>query len=90
VFWPVWLGSGPGMTDREEDKREAQRPLEEAGQGEAEGFEQAEEQLRRRAEHRDAGGNPKYDRPDPEPDESEATYGEADHERSSEVEDPDA
>jgi hypothetical protein len=78
------------MTDRERDREEARRPLEESGQGEAEGFEQAEEQLRRRAEHRDQGGNPKYDRPGPEPDEPRGTYGEPDHERSSEVSDPDA
>ena len=71
------------------DKEEAQRPLEEAGQGEAEGFEQAEEQLRRHAEHRDAGGNPKYDQPDPEAEAPPGTYGEADHERSSEVPDSD-
>jgi hypothetical protein len=39
---------------------------------------------------RDQGGNPKYDRPNPEPDEPRGTYGEPDHERSSEVSDPDA
>jgi hypothetical protein len=67
------------MNDREHERREAQRRLEDAGQGEAQGFEQAEEQLRRRAEHRDQGGNPKYDRPSPEPDEpptpAEAMFG---------------
>jgi hypothetical protein len=78
------------MTDRDEDRAEARRPLEEAGQGEAEGFEQAEELLRRRAEHRDQGGNPKYDQPEPEADEPPGTYAEPDHERSSELEDPDA
>jgi hypothetical protein len=76
------------MNDREQERGEARRPLEEAGQGEGEGFEQAEEQLRRRAEHRDQGGNPKYDRADPEPEEPPGTYGEPDHERSSETPDP--
>jgi hypothetical protein len=69
-----------------EDGTEAERPLAEAGEGVAEGFEQSEEQLRNRAEHRDAGGNPWYDRADPEPDDPEASYSEADHEHSSEGE----
>jgi hypothetical protein len=64
----------------------AQRPLAEAGEGEAEGFEAAEEQLRNLAEHRDPGGNPEYDRGDPEPDDPDATYAEADHEHSTEAE----
>ena len=38
--------------------------------------------LRDRAEHREPGGNPKYDRPPPEPDASDAAYGEADHSES--------
>jgi hypothetical protein len=63
----------------------AERPVAEAGGGEAEGFEQSEEMLRDLAEHREPGGNPKYDRGDPETDGS-AAYGEADHEHSSEVE----
>lgn len=64
----------------------AERPVAEAGGGEAEGFERSEEMLRDLAEHREPGGNPKYDRGEPESDESPATYGEADHEHSSEVE----
>ena len=73
--------------EREYDERktEEQRPLEEAGQGEAEGFEQAEEMLRDRAEHREAGGNPRYDQPDPEPDRPDVDYGEADEEHSTET-----
>ena len=45
------------MTERDlERKREQERgPVEEAGGGEAEGFEQAEEQLERNASHEDAG-----------------------------------
>ena len=57
----------------------ARVPVEEAGGGEAEGFEQAEELLRDHAEHREEGGNPKYDRPPPEPDQADVAYGEADH-----------
>ena len=73
-----------GRADPDEDP--AQRPLAEAGEGEAEGFEAAEEQLRNRAEHRDPGGNPRYDQGDPEPDDPDATYAEADHEHSTETE----
>jgi hypothetical protein len=69
-----------------DDVDPAERPVAEAGGGEAEGFEQSEEMLRDFAEHREPGGNPKYDRGDPEADESAAAYGEADHEHSSEVE----
>jgi uncharacterized protein (UPF0548 family) len=64
----------------------ARRPVEEAGGGEAEGFEAAEQALRDHAEHRDAGGNPKYDRPPPEPDAADVEYGEPDHVESTEVE----
>jgi hypothetical protein len=67
-----------------------ERPLREGGEGEAEGFEQAEEELRARAAHEDPGGDPLADRSDPEPQRSDAEYGEADHERSSETETPDA
>lgn len=66
-----------GRADSSEDP--ARAPVEEAGGGEAEGFEDAEEALREHAEHREAGGNPKYDRPPAEPHASDATYGEADH-----------
>ena len=63
----------------------ARAPVEEAGGGEAEGFEQAEEALRDRAEHREAGGNPKYDRPPAEePEAAEPSYGEADHSEANE------
>jgi hypothetical protein len=70
---------------REARETEERRPLEEAGQGEAEGFEQSEELLRDRAEHREPGGNPRYDRPDPEAEEPDAEYGEPDEEHSAEV-----
>ena len=73
-----------GRSDANRDP--ARAPVEEAGGGEAEGFEQAEQALRDHAEHREAGGNPKYDRPPPEPDQSNADYGDADHVESTEVE----
>ena len=71
--------------DRHEEER---RPVEEAGGGEAEGFEQAEEELIEHASHGD---------PDPselageaeDPESSEAAYGEADHEHSTETPDAD-
>jgi len=70
------------MTERDlERKRELERsPVEEAGGGESEGFEQAEEQLERNASHEDAGGNPSSDAftPEAESDRSDAEYGEAD------------
>jgi hypothetical protein len=51
------IGGLPG-SDAQNLPDEAQRPLDEAGEGEAEGFEQAEELLREHATHgdqRDAG-----------------------------------
>jgi hypothetical protein len=74
---------GGRRTDEESDPAEV--PVEEGGGGEAEGFEDAEEALRDHAEHREAGGNPKYDQPDPEVDRERAEYGEADREESSET-----
>ena len=70
---------------------EAERPLAEAGQGEAEGFELAEEQLIESASHGDSSGHPSGDRFPVEDAESEglAEYGEADHERVSEETDED-
>jgi hypothetical protein len=63
----------------------ARVPVEEAGGGESEGFEDAEEALREHAEHREAGGNPKYDRPAAEePEAADPAYGEADHAESTE------
>lgn len=70
------------MTERDlERKREQERaPVEEAGGGEAEGFEQAEEQLERNASHADAGASPASDAfaPEVESDRAGAEYGEAD------------
>jgi hypothetical protein len=72
------------MTERDlESRRDHERaPVEEAGGGEAEGFEQAEEQLERNATHEDAGADPGGDAftPEAESDMSGAEYGEADGE----------
>jgi hypothetical protein len=71
----------------EQDRREQERrPVEEAGGGEAEGFEEAEAELIEHASHGDQA-------PDPtelageaeEPESAEPVYGDADHERSSET-----
>jgi len=68
------------MTNQE--KRDAERqPVEEAGGGVAEGFEQAEEALIDNATHGDGGGDPAedaIDNEDAEAERSTAEYGEAD------------
>jgi hypothetical protein len=70
--------------DYDEQHREAMRPVEEAGGGEAEGFEEAEEELIERAENFDEGRSPRRDAwEEAEPSDPEV-YGEADEERSSE------
>ena len=62
---------------------ESQRPAEESGEGEAEGFELAEQDLIEEASHGDERRSPEVDGFDEE-DDSGAVYGEAD-----DVEDPD-
>jgi hypothetical protein len=57
----------------------AQRPLSEAGEGEAEGFELAEEELIDRASHGDQKHFPDSDVP-PAEEPSDAVYGEPDQE----------
>jgi hypothetical protein len=56
----------------------AERPLREAGEGESDGFEMAEEGLIEHATHGDAGGNPLQDEFTPEAERSGAAYGDAD------------
>ncbi len=76
------------MDEREslEERREhEQAPLREAGQGEAEGFEEAEAELIEHASHGDSGPDPSHMAGEPE-ERVDAEYGEADHERSSERE----
>jgi hypothetical protein len=57
----------------------AEQPLVEAGQGESEGFELAEQELEDHASHGDQHRFPDRDVPDPEEPQS-AEYGEADEE----------
>ncbi len=71
----------------DEDLGAADRPVSEGGGGEAEGFELAEQDLVEHASHGDqqSGRVPLHDQGAPEEDPG-ATYGEADSERSSELE----
>lgn len=66
-----------GGAVRPETDDPAQKPLVEAGQGEAEGFELAEKELEENASHGDSRGFPREDIPDPE-ESTDAEYGEAD------------
>jgi hypothetical protein len=73
--------------DPDESRDPAREPVEEAGGGVAEGFEQAEEALIENASHGDGTGNPEEDAIDSENVEAErstAEYGEADEAESSE------
>lgn len=78
------VSSEPAPVEGELD--EAQRPLAEAGQGEAEGFEQAERELVERASHSDqhAARQSIEDAPQRAEDARAAESGEADAERSTE------
>jgi hypothetical protein len=74
----------------DEDVDPAERPLQEAGEGEAEGFELAEEDLIKAAETGLTWVDPVRAAFPPESEEGSAsTYGEADHELSSELPDDD-
>jgi hypothetical protein len=66
---------------------EADRALEEGGEGEAEGFELAERDLEETASHGDGGYSPEADEftPEEESDRSGAVYGEPDEVESSET-----
>ena len=81
----------PGMDEGwDERHREAMEPVEEAGGGEAEGFEMAEERLVEEAENFDEGRSPLRDEIDEAASPATAeVYGEADEEHSSEDEDDD-
>jgi hypothetical protein len=65
------------MEDLEARRAEERRPVEEAGGGVSEGFEQAEAELERAASHEDPAPSPEDDAFPPEA-ESDAEYGEAD------------
>ena len=73
--------------ERAREREEAMRPLREAGQGEAEGFEESEAELIEHASHGDSGPDPSHLAGEPEEFRSDAEFGEADHVESSEVED---
>lgn len=72
------------METRDPDERNdpARQPVEEAGGGVSEGFEQAEDELIENASHGDGTGNPDADaiEEDAEAERSTAEYGEADEE----------
>lgn len=80
-----------GGTAGDEDLDPAERPLAEAGEGVAEGFEEAEDDLIDHASHGDlhSGRVPYYDREKVEEEPGNAEYGEADHEIIPEIEDQD-
>jgi hypothetical protein len=71
----------------DEDLDPADRPLVEGGEGEAEGFELAEDDLIDHASHGDqhSGRVPYYDRDERDEEVGTAEYGEADHEHVSEI-----
>jgi hypothetical protein len=66
---------------------EAHRPLEEGGEGEAEGFELAEQDLEETASHGDAGYSPEADEftPEEESDRADVVFGEPDEVDPTEV-----
>jgi hypothetical protein len=69
--------------DPDEKNDPAMQPVEEAGGGVSEGFEQAEDDLIENATHGDGAGNPErdaIDNEDAEAERSTAEYGEADEE----------
>lgn len=71
------IGGSPGVG---EDADPAYAPVDEAGGGEAEGFEQSEELLIDQAEHGESGGNPLGHQGVSEQAEArDPIYGEADH-----------
>jgi hypothetical protein len=75
------IGGRSGM----EGMDEAERASAEAGGGESEGFEQAEELLEEQATHGDPGVHPIADAPAPEAEPDPGVYGEADEVESTET-----
>jgi hypothetical protein len=81
-----------GRVPEEDEFDPAMRPLYESGQGEAEGFEQAERELQEHAEHGDPAPDPSEVAftPEAESDRTTAAYGEPDEIDPTEViRDPD-
>lgn len=68
-----------------DDEDPARRPVDEAGGGEAEGFELAEEELIEHATHGDPGPDPTHMAGEEEESEAALEYAEADEIRSSEL-----
>jgi len=68
------IGGRSGM----EDIDPADRPVAESGEGEAEGFEEAEALLEEQASHGEPLVDPLADAPEAEAEPNPATYGEAD------------
>ena len=79
------IGGRSGM----EDMDEAERAAAEHGNGEAEGFEEAERLHQENATHGDPTGDPLADAAAPEAEPSPGVYGEADEIESTETEDGD-
>ena len=79
--------AGIGGRRPEYDVDESERPLEEAGEGESEGFELAEHDLIEEASHGDEARSPEVDAfaPELESDEADAVYGEADEEEQADL-----
>jgi hypothetical protein len=69
---------GGARPDYYDENDESHRPLEEAGEGEAEGFELAEEDLIEEASHGEERRSPEADGFDEEEDEVDSVYGDAD------------
>jgi hypothetical protein len=82
-------GAVGGRRAEGDDASEAERPVEEAGGGVAEGFEDTEEELIEHASHGDPAPDPTANAGATEAERSDAEYGEADHEESSEQPDAD-
>jgi len=80
-------GRRPDYDVDDEHRDESWRPLEEAGEGEAEGFELAERDLIDEAAHGDQGRSPERDAfaPEVESDEADPVYGEPDEVDPTEV-----
>ena len=76
------------LDERLEFENEAERPLRESGEGESEGFEEAEAELSHQTEDPGLGRDPELDAFAPEED-AGSTYSEPDESRSSEVPDDD-
>jgi len=77
------IGGDPGLELRDEKGDpidEAHRPLEEAGEGVSEGFEEAEAELIDAAQHGDAGRPADFDAFPAEESPDPGVYGEADEE----------